>query len=48
MPDAEIERKFLDNALHGGWSRERAHGLAGALDRWFGGEPAALIGSCRG
>jgi 2-methylcitrate dehydratase PrpD len=29
MPDAEIERKFLDNALHGGWSRERAHGLAG-------------------
>jgi 2-methylcitrate dehydratase PrpD/enoyl-[acyl-carrier-protein] reductase (NADH) len=48
MPDQELERKFLDNALHGGWSRERAQAIAGGLDQLFDRDPAALIGRCRG
>ncbi len=28
LPDPELERKFLDNALHGGWNQTRAERLA--------------------
>jgi 2-methylcitrate dehydratase PrpD len=44
----EIERKFADNAVHGGWARERALAFLADSRSLFAGDPAAVIQSLRG
>jgi len=48
LPDAELERKFLDNALYGGWSDAAAEQACAWCDRMFDGGGVAAAEGFRG
>jgi hypothetical protein len=48
LPAAELEGKFLDNAIYGGWTADRAERLLGASRTIFQGRSLDVMRDFRG